>query len=58
MELPEDPMMLFSFMNMKLRDVYNSLDEFCSDTGVSKDFIVSKLKDAGFEYNAEMNKFW
>ena len=51
-------MMLFSFMNMKLRDAYNSLDEFCSDTGVSKDFIVSKLKDAGFEYNAEMNKFW
>ena len=27
MTLPEDPMMLFSFINMKLRDNYSSLDE-------------------------------
>ena len=27
MELPEDPMMLFSVINMKLRDCYASLDE-------------------------------
>ena len=26
MELPKDPMMLFSFINMKLRDYYPSLD--------------------------------
>ena len=29
MELPEDPMMLFSVINMKLRDCYASLDELC-----------------------------
>ena len=27
MKLPEDPMMLFSVVNMKLRDRYASLDE-------------------------------
>ena len=27
MELPEEPMMLYSFINMKLRDFYPSLDE-------------------------------
>ncbi|MBF0829600.1 DUF4250 domain-containing protein, partial [Staphylococcus aureus] len=27
MELPKDPMMLFSVINMKLRDCYSSLDE-------------------------------
>ena len=27
MTLPEDPMMLFSVINMKLRDNYSSLDE-------------------------------
>ena len=26
MELPKDPMMLFSFINMKLRDCYSSLN--------------------------------
>ena len=27
MTLPEDPMMLFSFINMKLRDNYSSLEK-------------------------------
>lgn len=58
MELPKDPMMLFSVINMKLRDFYPSLDALCSDLNVSKDEIVKRLKEAGFEYNAEQNKFW
>ncbi|MGN1246780.1 MAG: DUF4250 domain-containing protein, partial [Muribaculaceae bacterium] len=28
--LPKDPMMLMSFINMKLRDCYPSLDELCA----------------------------
>ena len=36
MELPEDPMMLFSVINMKLRDCYASLDELCEDMNISK----------------------
>ena len=32
MELPDDPMMLFSMVNMKLRDCYHSLDELCDDS--------------------------
>ena len=31
MELPKDPMMLFSFINTKLRDFYPSLDALCKD---------------------------
>lgn len=58
MELPKDPMMLFSLINMKLRDFYPSLDALCEDLNVSKEEIVNQLKKAGFEYNAEMNKFW
>ncbi len=58
MELPKDPMMLFSLINMKLRDFYPSLDALCEDLNVSKEKIVNQLKEAGFEYNAEMNKFW
>ena len=58
MELPKDPMMLFSLINMKLRDLYPSLDALCSDLNVNKEDIVNRLKEAGFEYNPEQNKFW
>lgn len=58
MELPEDPMMLFSVINMKLRDCYASLDELCEDMNISKDILIVKLESIGFEYNAEQNKFW
>lgn len=51
-------MMLFSFINMKLRDCYSSLDELCEDMDVSKEKIVDVLRSAGFEYSAEHNKFW
>ena len=58
MELPKDPMVLFSVINMKLRDCYSSLDELCEDMDVSREDIVCQLKAAGFEYSAELNKFW
>ena len=53
MELPKDPMMLFSVVNMKLRDHYSSLDELCDDLHIDKDDIIGRLKAAGFEYSPE-----
>ncbi|MBQ8672499.1 MAG: DUF4250 domain-containing protein [Bacteroides sp.] len=58
MELPQDPMMLYSFINLKLRDYYPSLEALCADLGVAQEEIVQKLKSVGFEYNAEQNRFW
>lgn len=58
MKLPEDPMMLYSFINMKLRDFYPSLDALCEDMNVEKEVIVRTLKRVGFEYNSERNRFW
>ena len=43
MELPKDPMMLFSVINMKLRDCYSSLDELCEDMDVDKEELVGQL---------------
>ena len=43
--------MLYSFINMKLRDFYPSLDALCEDMNVEKEDIVRKLKLVGFEYN-------
>lgn len=58
MELPNDPAMLLSFINMKLRDFYPSLDMLCQDMNIDRNELESKLLNAGFEYNAELNKFW
>lgn len=57
-ELPKDPMMLFSVVNMKLRDCYDSLDELCDEMLVDKDELIKKLASFGFEYDPENNKFW
>ena len=56
--LPQDPMMLFSVINMKLRDQYASLDELCEDMNVDKEELIQKLAACGFEYSEENNKFW
>ena len=58
MDLPQDPMMLFSFINMKLRDFYPSLDALCEDMNVDKEELMAKLAAFGFEYSEEQNKFW
>ena len=58
MDLPQDPMMLFSVINMKLRDQYASLDELCEDMNVDNEELIKKLAAFGFEYSEENNKFW
>ena len=55
--LPNDPIMLLSFVNMKLRDTYASLDALCEDMDVSKEAIMEKLSMVGYEYDKEMNRF-
>lgn len=56
--LPEDPFMLLSFINMKLRDCYDSLDQLCEDLNIDRHTLEEKLKSAGFEYDIKQNKFW
>lgn len=57
MNFPNDPFMLMSIVNTKLRDFYPSLDEFCKVEDVDKDELIEKLKAVGFEYDEKMNKF-
>lgn len=58
MELPLDPMMLLSFINMKLRDFYPTLDMLCDDMNIDRTELEKKLNEVGFEYNEDLNKFW
>ena len=57
-QLPQDPAMLMSFLNMKLRDDYGSLEQLCDDLDLDADEILARMKDAGFEYSAENNRFF
>ncbi len=57
MDLPKDPFMLFSVINMKLRDGYSSLDSLCEDMNLNRAELEKTLKNAGFSYNEELNKF-
>lgn len=57
MSIPNDPMMLLSFLNMKLRDFYSSLDALCADMDLDKNSIVDKLQAIDYEYDKDLNKF-
>lgn len=57
MNIPQDPMILYSFINMKLRDYYPSLDALCEDLDIEKSTIISSLQSIGYEYNPESNQF-
>ena len=56
-ELPKDPIMLMSMVNMKLRDQYDSLEELCYSLDVNQEQLEEQLKNAGFEYFPELNQF-
>lgn len=56
--IPQDPFMLLSFVNMKLRDQYASLDELCDDLNVTREELDAVLQSAGFEYSEEQKKYW
>ena len=57
MNLPNDPIILLSFVNTKLRDVYESLDELCDDLQTDKEKLISTCGSVGYLYSTELNQF-
>lgn len=57
MNLPNDPFILLSVVNTKLRDCYSSLDSMCEDLDIDKQELVEKLGNAGFRYDISNNAF-
>lgn len=55
--IPKDPFMLLSFVNLKLRDFYKDLDTMCAQLDVDKIELVNKLRDIDYEYDEALNKF-
>ena len=55
--IPQDPVMLLSFINLKLRDYYRSLEQLCDDLDVKEQEISDKLASIDYHYNEERNQF-
>ena len=55
--LPNDPVMLLSVINTKLRDEYESLDELCDALDEWKESICTKLAAIDYRYDPEKNRF-
>ena len=57
MALSNDPIMLLSMVNLKLRDFYPTLDALCDDLDEDKAALCAKLSAAGYEYDPRRNQF-
>lgn len=56
-DIPSDPVMLLSFINMKLRDFYPTLQALCDDLDIDKKSLTDKLAAIDYHYDADHNKF-
>ncbi len=57
MQMPNDPNMLLSYVNLKLRDFYSTLEDMCEDLDTSQTAIEEKLKSIGYQYDSGKNQF-
>lgn len=55
--VPKDPVMLLSFVNMKLRDFYKDLDELCMQLETDRKELEEKLAEIDYHYDRETNQF-
>ncbi len=55
--LPQDPYILFSYVNTKLRDQYSSLEVLCDDLQTDAETLTQRLAAAGFQYDSARNQF-
>lgn len=55
--IPKDPVMLLSFLNLKLRDYYSDLAALCEDLELEESEITEKLAVIDYHYDKEKNQF-
>ena len=55
--IPQDPAMLLSFINLKLRDYYASLESLCDDMDIDRTEIEDNLSKIDYHYDKEKNRF-
>ena len=53
----KDTMLLYSLVNMKLRDEFLDLDDLVNYYGVDKKELLDRFSNAGYEYVEGENQF-
>ncbi len=55
--LPKDPVLLLSYVNLKLRDFYPTLEDMCASLDIDQKELTQKLSEIDYEYSPEHNQF-
>lgn len=55
--IPNDPVMLLSYVNLKLRDYYKNLDDLCENENIDRQALLDKLSGIGYVYKEDNNQF-
>ena len=55
--LPQDPVILLSYVNTKLRDRDPDLAAFCRKEDADEAALRDRLAKIGYEYSAQHNQF-
>lgn len=57
MNLPNDPVILLSYLNTQLRDHFSSLTELCLALGLTENELTRKLAAIDYHYDKQSNQF-
>ncbi len=57
MTIPKDPVMLLSFINLKLRDYYSDLEALCEDLDIEAKDLTDRMAIIDYHYDKERNQF-
>ena len=57
MNLPKDPHILLSYINTKLRDEYDTLEDLCDSLNIERTQLLSSLSIIDYRYDVERNRF-
>lgn len=57
MSIPQEPVILLSYINTQLRDFYPSLEELARSLDVSEQEIKDKLATINYTYDEGKNRF-
>lgn len=57
MQIPNDPVMLLSYVNTQLRDYYPTLEELCKTLSIDAKFLIERLQSIQYTYDPERNQF-
>lgn len=55
--VPKDPVMLLSYINTRLRDIYPSLSALCEDMAISEQSVIEALQKINYVYDEKNNQF-